>query len=306
MNKYTKLTGIIVLAMGTFTMGILQSFNLIATSQPQDKKNTVNVVNQTTETVNKIKPEKIEEISPLIAKRVDYARVEIGDIEEKKFRFFVPKKFQGKTLKKIANKQDKVIALTFDDGPWPKSTEQILDILKKNQIKATFFFIGKHLENFPEIGKKVAEEGHVLGNHTWNHPMASYLSEDRVKSEVGKTAELIDKLTGMRTPLFRPPGGIQTNGLAKYIEEKKQVVVLWSSDSFDWRDAQGSLTDNVLRSATPGGIVLLHDGGGNRSGTVAALPVIIDNLKKQGYKFVTVPELLEIDAQPPTKKVVTK
>ena len=206
----------------------------------------------------------------------------------------VPKSFQGKTIKQAnlaAN--DKLIALTFDDGPWPGYTAQILDILKKNDIKATFFVVGQVLKNYPDLGKRIVTEGHIIGNHTWNH-WYHYFNKQAASLEIDRTADLIYKTTGTKTTLFRPPGGILHNGLAAYAKSKDYTVIMWSADSIDYAlPAPPVLVNRVLKQASPGGIVLLHDGGGPRKNTVAALPSMISKLRKQGYRFVTIPELLE-------------
>ncbi|MEM9922892.1 MAG: polysaccharide deacetylase family protein [Cyanobacteria bacterium P01_D01_bin.50] len=206
----------------------------------------------------------------------------------------VPKRFHGTTIKeaKLAP-NDKLIALTFDDGPWPKYTAQILKILKKNNIKATFFVVGQVLKNYPDLGKRIVTEGHTIGNHTWNH-WYHYFNRQAAALEIDRTSDLIYKTTGTKTTLFRPPGGMLHNGLAAYAKSKKYTVVMWSADSIDYAlPSPPTLVNRVVRQATPGGIVLLHDGGGPRKNTVAALPSMISKLRKQGYRFVTIPELLE-------------
>ncbi|HAA28192.1 MAG TPA: polysaccharide deacetylase family protein [Cyanobacteria bacterium UBA8553] len=222
--------------------------------------------------------------------------------------FPLPSEFQGKTLKDIKfkskNKKDKAIikqpllkpiALTFDDGPWEKSTSQVLDILKKNKIKATFFVVGRQVQMYPQLLKQIVADGHALGNHTWSHQYHMF-SQSAAAREIDKTSELIYKTTGVKISLFRPPGGFLNNGLAAYAHQKKYAVVMWSADSLDWRYRQPStLIDRVLREASEGGIVLMHDGGGDRAQTVKALPQVIAQLRKRGYKFVTVPELMEME-----------
>ncbi len=213
-----------------------------------------------------------------------------------KLSFTPPVKFQGKTVYKTeVPNNDKVIALTFDDGPWKDTSVQMLDILKQNNIKATFFWVGTSLEENPEIGKRVVDEGHAIGNHTWHH---WYKQMDAVtaKSEIDRTADLIYKTTGVKTTLFRPPGGYLNNGLAAYAKSQNYAVVMWSQTSADTdpRAKYQVFVKNVLRDAEPGGIVLMHDGGGDRRRTVEALPQIISGLQAKGYRFVTVPELLEM------------
>lgn len=217
----------------------------------------------------------------------------------------VPKRFQGVTLNfaKLPPKE-KAIALTFDDGPWQGNTAKILDILKKNNIKATFFVVGKALKEHPELGQKIVDEGHIIANHTWSHRY-HFFSPQAAAFEIDQTSKLIENITGVKPTLFRPPGGILNNGLASYAKGQNQTVVLWSADSNDYKlPAVPKLVSNVMRDSKSGGIVLLHDGGGNRSRTVQALPQIISNFRKQGYRFVTVPELLEIEDKALAKKPV--
>lgn len=211
--------------------------------------------------------------------------------------FSVPGKFQGKTVYQVQpSNSDKVIALTIDDGPWPKTTLEMLDILKQNDVKATFFWVGSALEAHPEIAKRVVAEGHAIGNHTWHHWYRK-MDEATAKSEIERTAQLIYKTTGVKTSLFRPPGGFLNNGLAAYAKSQKQSVVMWSLTSADTdpHALPQAFVNNVLKGAKPGAIVLMHDGGGDRYRTVKALPEMISGLKQQGYRFVTVPQLLEIE-----------
>jgi peptidoglycan-N-acetylglucosamine deacetylase len=208
--------------------------------------------------------------------------------------FSVPAKFQGKTVYRVQpSNNEKVIALTIDDGPWPKTTLQMLDILKQNDVKATFFWVGQALQANPEIAKQVVAEGHAIGNHTWHH-WYKKMDAATAKSEIERTSELIYKITGVKTSLFRPPGGFLNNGLATYAKSQKNSVIMWSLTSADTdpRAKPQAFVNNVLKGAKPGAIVLMHDGGGDRHRTVQALPQIISGLKQQGYRFVTVPELL--------------
>jgi chitin deacetylase len=207
-----------------------------------------------------------------------------------------PKRFEGATIDraKLA-KGEKVIALTFDDGPWPTYTGEVLDILKANNIKGTFFVVGQNLKSFPDLGKRVVAEGHIIANHTWHH-WYHHMNPQVAAYEIDRTSDQIYQITGVRTTLFRPPGGIMNNGVAAYAKNKKYSLIMWSSDSNDYsRPGIPRLINNVMKEAKPGGIVLMHDGGGNRSNTVKALPQIIQNFRKQGYRFLTVPELLEME-----------
>ena len=210
--------------------------------------------------------------------------------------FTVPSKYQGKTVYQVEpSNKEKVIALTIDDGPWPKTTLEMLDICKQNNVKVTFFWVGNALQANPEIAKRVVAEGHAIGNHTWHHWYRN-MDAATAKSEIERTNDLIYKTTGVKTSFFRPPGGYLNNGLAAYAKNKQNSVVLWSVTSADTdpRAKPQAFVKNVLKGAKSGAIVLMHDGGGNRERTVKALPEIISGLKQQGYRFVTVPELLKM------------
>ena len=223
--------------------------------------------------------------------------------------FDVPKSFQAKTIKDAAIPvSEKVIALTFDDGPWPETTEQILATLKQEKVKATFYMIGQPLKSFPEIGKKVLADGHAIANHTLHH-WYKKMSPLVAQREIEDTAKIIKEVLNVETDYFRPPGGVLTNGLVAYAQKHNKSVNMWSVDSGDShpkRPSSAAIIKTILAGATPGGIVLMHDGGGSHSSTAKAVPQIIAQLRAQGYKFVTVPELLELSvaaAEPPVALV---
>jgi len=215
--------------------------------------------------------------------------------QAKGLSYALPPRFQGAIIKSATlSKGQKIIALTFDDGPWPQSTEQVLDILKENNVKGTFFVVGRNIKNYPDILKRVVAEGHAIGNHTWHHWYHA-MNPQLAAYEVAQTTNLIYQVTGVKTNLFRPPGGIMNNGVAAYAKNSQYAIVMWSSDSIDYsQPSVPKLINNIFRLAKPGGIVLMHDGGGNRSHTIKALPEIIAKFRSQGYSFVTVPELLEM------------
>jgi peptidoglycan-N-acetylglucosamine deacetylase len=205
--------------------------------------------------------------------------------------FAVPVNFEAKTLKEVTLPAGKkLIALTFDDGPWPKTTEEILATLKKENVKATFFMIGQPLKSFPEIAKKVVAGGHEIANHTvhhWYHKMGEVVA----KREIDDTNKIIAEYLNVKTNYFRPPGGVLNNGLADYAHKLNDAVLMWSDDSGDSqprRPTPATIVKNVISQATPGGIVLMHDGGGNHEGTAKALPEIIEKLRAQGYQFATI------------------
>ena len=215
---------------------------------------------------------------------------------EKGLSYKIPQRFRGVTISQAkVPKGKKLIALTFDDGPWNGYTKQILDILKKHQVKATFFVVGQVLKSNADVARRIVADGHTIGNHTWHH-WYHYFNPQAAAFEIDRTSDLIYKITGAKTTLFRPPGGMLHNGLAAYARKKNYTVVMWSADSNDYkRPSVPTLVNKVVKQATPGGIVLLHDGGGNRSNTVASLVPIIKKLKQQGYSFATIPELLEVE-----------
>ncbi len=239
-----------------------------------------------------------------VAQTVDVAKAIAAKIP---MNFDVPKDFQAKTIKDAPIPTgEKVIALTFDDGPWPQTTDSILATLKQEKIKATFFMIGQPLKEFPDIGRRVLADGHAIANHTlhhWYHKMSPAVAQ----SEIEATEKIIKEVLHIETAYFRPPGGVLTNGLVSYAHSKKQSVLMWSVDSKDshpHRPSPEAMIKTVLTQATPGGIVLMHDGGGKHENTAKALPEMIAKLRAQGYKFVTIPELLDLASTPPaTAKV---
>ena len=209
--------------------------------------------------------------------------------------FEVPNSYRAATLASIPTEK-KVIALTFDDGPWPVTTEDILATLKKEDVKATFFMIGQPLKSFPEIGKKVLGGGHEIANHTvhhWYHKMSALVAQ----REIDDTNKIILETLNVKTNYFRPPGGVLTNGLVAYAHQLNDAVLMWSVDSGDSsprRPSVEKIVKNVISQAKPGGIVLMHDGGGKHENTAKALPIIIKKLRAEGYQFVNTTELLEI------------
>jgi peptidoglycan-N-acetylglucosamine deacetylase len=213
-----------------------------------------------------------------------------------------PAPFRAKTIKDVVLPEGKkVIALTFDDGPWPQTTENILATLTKENVKATFFVIGQPLKSFPEISRKVVAAGHEMANHTqhhWYKAMHGIVAQ----REIEDTNKMLLEDLNVKTTYFRPPGGVLTNGLVDYAMQRNDTVLMWSADSGDSnprRPSAESIIKTVVSQATPGGIVLMHDGGGNHENTAKALPEIIRQLRAQGYSFATITELLEMGTLDP-------
>lgn len=192
--------------------------------------------------------------------------------------------------------EEKVIALTFDDGPHATYTPQILDLLAEYDAQATFFVVGEHAEKFPNLILRQQNEGHEIANHTYTHPYSS--TPEELENELKKTNEIIFDITGTSSKLYRPVGGSYNELTVDTAMQNGFKVVLWSwhQDTEDWkRPGTNKIVTKVLSGAKPGDIVLFHDAGGNRSQTVKALEVILPELKKQGYEFVTVSDLLSIN-----------
>jgi peptidoglycan/xylan/chitin deacetylase (PgdA/CDA1 family) len=192
----------------------------------------------------------------------------------------------------------KVVALTFDDGPSEYST-QLLAELKDLGVPATFFVIGRQIAGFENVVAAESSLGNVVGNHTWAHVDLARTRKKQVRSQVADTSEAIFHATGRRPTLLRPPYGSTTRAVNAFLRTRSLVPTLWDVDSEDWRGiAREQIVANVLAAVSPGSIVLMHDGGGDRSPTIAAVPEIVEKLRGRGYTFATVPELL--DSGPPS------
>ncbi|MEC0248341.1 polysaccharide deacetylase family protein [Paenibacillus chitinolyticus] len=192
----------------------------------------------------------------------------------------------------------KVIALTFDDGPDPVQTVQILDELKKYGAKATFFVVGKRAERFPALIKREAAEGHEIGNHTYSHPfLTNNRSTESIRSEIAATQKVIKSINGTAPVLFRPPGGYYHERLVHVSLSEGCLPILWSwhQDTEDWKaPGVNRIVNKVLNNAREGDIVLFHDHVQGSSNTVDAIRKILPELSKRGYHFVTVSELLKL------------
>jgi peptidoglycan/xylan/chitin deacetylase (PgdA/CDA1 family) len=193
------------------------------------------------------------------------------------------------------------IALTFDDAPDANFTPKILDILKKNGVTATFFVVGWRVEAYPDIVKRIVDEGHILGNHSYSHANLPKLNDDAFHEQIIKTDRLIEKFTGFTPNIVRPPYGSVTARQVRWLVTQKKIIVNWDVDSLDWKGLKAEpIARNVLNHVHAGAIILQHSGtgtGGDLSGTVDALPRIIDELKSEGFKLVTIPQLLGIPAK---------
>ncbi len=186
-----------------------------------------------------------------------------------------------------------MIALTFDDGPHPVYTPKILDILKKYDIKATFFTVGENVVDHPDIVKRCLDEGHEIANHTFSHGDLSECSFDGICREVNEAENAIYENLEVRPKLLRPPGGLYGMNVIKAAAELDYTLVLWNVDTRDWAHTPpDKIADKVLKNIRAGDIVLMHDFIAKDSPTPEALCRIIPVLIKKGYNFVTVSELL--------------
>ncbi|MEV6249403.1 polysaccharide deacetylase family protein [Streptomyces sp. NPDC051742] len=196
----------------------------------------------------------------------------------------------GTTARRVDCAEVKCIALTFDAGPG-KDTPRLLDILKEKQVPATFFLLGKkHVDRYPQVVARIAAEGHEVANHTWTHQILTDLDEAEVRDELSRTQEAIEKITGRKPTLMRPPQGRTDDMVSDVSRELGLAQILWSITAKDYSTTDSALIrQRVLEQAHGDGIILLHD---IYDGTVPAVPSIIDELKRRGFTFVTVPELL--------------
>ena len=186
-----------------------------------------------------------------------------------------------------ASTEKKKIALTFDDGPNPQYTPEMLAALKERNVKATFFLLGEEVEKYPEIVKQIQEEGHLIGNHSYKHEQLSKLPMEQACSQVSRTNELIYGITGVYPSYLRPPLG---DWHEKLDCEVNMVEVLWDVDTLDWSSQNhAKIVQKVLKNVQENDIILMHDG---YETSVTAAKEIIDTLQKQGYEFVTVDQLL--------------
>lgn len=191
----------------------------------------------------------------------------------------------------------KLVALTFDDGPWPGQTDKILDILAKENVKATFFMVGVRVKRAPSLARRVSAEGHQVANHTMGHRDLARVSAKEVAKQIVKGRGTIKAYTKVDTPWLRPPYGSMDAAAWKVTKKTRSKVVLWNVDSEDWRRGGVSkIRTSVVKHTRPGSVILMHDGGIDRRQTITALPGIIRDLKKRGYVFVTVEDLYSVRA----------
>jgi peptidoglycan/xylan/chitin deacetylase (PgdA/CDA1 family) len=220
------------------------------------------------------------------------------------YGYFIPTSpVFGKVYYKGDN-HNKVVALTFDDGPNEPYTSEVLDILDKYNVKATFFCVGKNVELYPETAKRIVAEGHVLGNHSYthnaNHALTEYGARDMMVAE-----KAISDTVGVKPHLYRPPHGKKSPWELEEVSDQGMIEVTWSVSTGELNThSSEKVAERIVDETHRGEIILLHDGYGtshncsqaDKSLTVEALPLIIEKLQAEGYTFVTVPDLLDVPA----------
>jgi peptidoglycan-N-acetylglucosamine deacetylase len=186
------------------------------------------------------------------------------------------------------NDASKAIALTIDDGPDPVYTPQVLSVLHKYGVTATFSMIGEHVAAYPQLARAVHDAGHKICNHTWTHSDLVGLRVPRVRDELTRAGDAIHAATGVHPVLFRAPYGAWSHAVIRQCERMQMVPLDWSVDPRDWaQPGVRRIVRNIMKNTQPGSIILEHDGGGNRSETVAALRIVLPRLLDEGYHFET-------------------
>ncbi len=193
---------------------------------------------------------------------------------------------------------EKVVALTFDDGPSEPYTQQILDVLNKNNVKGTFYILGGNAKEYPKIIKQIMNDGHELGSHSMNHTMMKNRSVDAIYNDLSSVDTILRNLGYQKEITFRAPFGITSDNLRTALAKLNKRQVLFTFLAQDWTKISAQqIHDNVMKQLKPGLIIVLHDGGKRRENTVKATQMLIDSLKQQGYRIVSISELLSLQDQ---------
>jgi peptidoglycan-N-acetylglucosamine deacetylase len=180
------------------------------------------------------------------------------------------------------------VALTIDDGPSPIYTPEILRLLQKYKVTASFSMVGQNVSRYPKVAREVAHAGHMIVNHTWSHADLVYLSRTAIRDELLRCTDEIHKATGKVPTMFRAPYGAWSTTVLEVCQELHMTPLDWSVDPRDWaRPGVSAIVSNIMANTRTGSIILEHDGGGPRSETVAALGIVVPRLLAKGYHFRT-------------------
>ena len=197
----------------------------------------------------------------------------------------------------------KQIALTYDDGPNDPHTLKLLDVLAKHNVRATFFMIGRFVRQRPEIARAVAQAGHVIGNHTFTHPLLIFKSAEQTRTELVKCRSALQDAIGEHSNLFRPPFGGRRPATLRVARSLGLETVMWNVTGYDWNAPPAAVIEKkVARQMRGGDVILLHDGGhramgADRAQTVIATDSLIHQYKDQGYEFVTTEEMKALNCR---------
>jgi len=200
----------------------------------------------------------------------------------------------------------KQIALTYDDGPNDLHTLKLLDVLAKHSVRATFFMIGRYVRQRPDIARAVAQAGHIIGNHTFTHPLLIFKSEARTRTELLDCRSALQDAIGEHSNLFRPPFGGRRPATLRIARSLGLETVMWNVTGYDWNAPPAAVIEKkVARQIHGGDVILLHDGGhhalgADRAQTVMATENLIRRYRDQGYEFVTVPEMMGAVSRQPS------
>jgi peptidoglycan/xylan/chitin deacetylase (PgdA/CDA1 family) len=203
----------------------------------------------------------------------------------------------GKTFTGLAC-TSRQIALTYDDGPNDLHTLRLLEVLAKHSVHATFFLIGRYVEQHPEIVGELAQAGHIVGNHTYTHPLLIFKSEKEIRKELSQCRSALQDAVGAPSNLFRPPFGGRRPAVVRIARELGLEPVMWNVTGYDWNAPPAEVIERkVARHIRGGNVILLHDGGhkqvgADRSQTVIATDHLLTRYKAEGYEFVTIPQMM--------------
>lgn len=207
---------------------------------------------------------------------------------------------QGIVIRRVETNQ-KVVALTFDDGPVHENTSAVLDALQRNQAHATFFMLGERVLHEPELVRRMVRDGHELGNHSFSHADYNKLKTPAQMEDIARTNQAIKQVCGVQTRFFRPPGGYLSVAMVEKCEAAGMLIAYWTyqQDPKDWRNnaRAASIARHIMDRIQPGQIIILHDGAPNGLQTAKSLDILIPELKKNGYACVTMSELLALENQ---------